>query len=45
MPDDGELVDNLSVIASDEDALHRILVQNPTELFDFPREAGTLSED
>lgn len=35
MPDDGELVTLLSEWVSDEAALHRILVQNPAELYGF----------
>jgi predicted TIM-barrel fold metal-dependent hydrolase len=35
-PDDGLLVDLLSMIAPQEGDLHRILVQNPAEFFGFP---------
>jgi hypothetical protein len=35
MPNDGELVDLLGVIAPDRSALHKLLVTNPTECFDF----------
>lgn len=35
MPDDVELVDNLANIALTSEALHRMLVTNPTVLFDF----------
>lgn len=36
-PDDGLLVDLLADIAPDSDQLHRLLVDNPAEFFDFPR--------
>lgn len=36
MPDEGELVDNLAHIVPDAAGLHRLLVENPTVLFDFP---------
>ncbi|WP_069812449.1 amidohydrolase family protein [Streptomyces sp. TP-A0874] len=35
MPDDGDLVDLLEQIAPDSEALRRLLVDNPTECFDF----------
>lgn len=35
MPDDGELVDLLAEIVPDERTRHRILVENPSELFGF----------
>lgn len=35
MADDGDLVDNLATIAPTPDALHRLLVENPSNLFDF----------
>jgi 2-pyrone-4,6-dicarboxylate lactonase len=37
MADDGDLVDNLATIAPTPHALQRILVDNPTSLFDFDR--------
>lgn len=37
MADDGDLVDNLATIAPTPQALRRILVDNPTALFDFVR--------
>lgn len=37
-PDDGLLVDLLARIAPDSDQLHRLLVDNPAEFFDFPKE-------
>lgn len=37
-PDDGLLVDLLADIAPDSDQLHRLLVDNPAEFFDFPKE-------
>lgn len=36
MPDEGDLVDNLAHIVPDAASLHRLLVENPTALFDFP---------
>jgi hypothetical protein len=36
-PDDGLLVDLLADIAPGSDQLHRLLVDNPAEFFDFPR--------
>ncbi|MGY6251023.1 amidohydrolase family protein [Bosea thiooxidans] len=36
MPDDGELVDLLAQVVPDEAVRHRILVDNPKELFGFP---------
>lgn len=33
MPDDGELVDLLKIIAPDEASLHRLVVDNPTRLY------------
>ena len=38
MPDEGDLVDNLTHIAPSPAALQQLLVDNPTELFDFPRQ-------
>ena len=35
MPDDGDLVDLLTAFAPDEDILHRVLVENPSRLYDF----------
>jgi 2-pyrone-4,6-dicarboxylate lactonase len=35
MPNDGELVDLLGAIAPDRSTLHKLLVTNPTECFDF----------
>ena len=35
MPDDGDLVDLLMQFAPDQDVLHRVLVENPTRLYDF----------
>lgn len=37
MADDGDLVDNLAAIAPTPQALKRLLVDNPTALFDFDR--------
>jgi 2-pyrone-4,6-dicarboxylate lactonase len=37
MPDEGDLVDNLAHIAPSPAALQQLLVDNPTELFDFPK--------
>lgn len=39
MPDEGDLIDNLAIIAPDEAARHKILVENPARLFDFPSNA------
>jgi 2-pyrone-4,6-dicarboxylate lactonase len=36
MPNDGDLVDLLEDIAPGQAALHRLLVANPSECFDFP---------
>jgi 2-pyrone-4,6-dicarboxylate lactonase len=36
MPDDGDLVDLLADFAPDEVTRHRILVDNPARLYDFP---------
>ncbi|QNP74916.1 amidohydrolase family protein [Streptomyces roseirectus] len=36
VPDDGDLTDLLADIAPSETARHRLLVDNPTECFDFP---------
>lgn len=38
MPDEGDLVDNLAIIAPTDDAMRRLLVDNPTALFDYPRD-------
>jgi predicted TIM-barrel fold metal-dependent hydrolase len=35
MPDDGDLVDVLAAFAPDETTRTRILVENPTRLYDF----------
>ncbi|MPZ62713.1 MAG: amidohydrolase family protein [Propionibacteriales bacterium] len=37
MPDDGDLVDTLATVAPTEADLQRLLVDNPTRLFDFDR--------
>jgi 2-pyrone-4,6-dicarboxylate lactonase len=35
MPDDGDLVDVLAAFAPDDTTRTRILVENPTRLYDF----------
>ena len=37
MPDEGDLVDTLTTVAPSETALRKLLVDNPTRLFDFDR--------
>lgn len=40
MPDEGDLVDTLATVAPTEHELRQLLVDNPTELFDFSRLDG-----
>ena len=37
MPNDGDLVDLIPLFAPEEELQHKILVDNPARLFDFPR--------
>ena len=41
IPDDGELVDALGRIAPDQDALHKLVVENPEQLYRFPERLRT----
>ncbi len=44
MPDEGELLDLLALYAPDEELRNKILVQNPTTLYDFSESDQPLSE-
>ena len=37
MPNDGDLVDLIPLFAPEPELQHKILVDNPASLFDFPR--------
>jgi predicted TIM-barrel fold metal-dependent hydrolase len=41
MPNDGDLVDLIPSWVPDEAARHRMLVENPAELYGFPNDAAS----